>query len=151
MPFLRVYTASKTTHAKKWLELDASSKTIKVSARWIKEVALAQYVDVLKDNQTLREFSARCWIEDIEDIKTSDFLMLYGESNEHLRGALVEAGVALCEGVPVVCIGKHPDYGTWQEHPLVLHMDSIEHFESWAKRELDRRIAGMKNTYLQGY
>lgn len=148
MPFLRVYFASKTIHANKWRGYDLRSPILKVTGRWIKQVIIDDG-DLLKRGHG-REMSARCWIEDQQDIQCSDYLVLYAEEGEHLRGGLVEAGIAIEYGIPVICIGTHPDYGSWQWHPMCMRLESLEHLEAWAKRELDRRIFSMKQSYLQG-
>lgn len=147
MPFLRVYFASKTVHAQKWRDLDLNSKVLKGTARWIKHVIQAGDLFEQKAN---REHSAWVWREDQQDIQCSDYLVLYVEEGEHLRGGLVEAGIAIEYGIPVICIGSHPDYGSWQWHPMCMRLESLEHLEAWAKRELDRRILSMKQSYLQG-
>lgn len=146
MPFLRVYFASKTSHAQKWRDFDLKSPVLKVTGRWIKRVIIDDG-DLLKRGHG-REMSARCWIEDQQDIQCSDYLVLYAEEGEHLRGGLVEAGIAIEYGIPVICIGSHPDYGSWQWHPMCMRLESLEHLEAWAKRELDRRISNMKQSYL---
>lgn len=152
MPFLRVYFASKTSHAQKWRDYDLHSPVLKVTARWIKQVLLDGECVITnpKLDKNLRDFAARCWIEDQQDVQCSDYLVLYAEEGEHLRGGLVETGIAIEYGIPVICIGSHPDYGSWQWHPMCLRLDSLEHLEAWAKRELDRRISNMKQSYLQG-
>src|SRR5882757_10378261 len=111
MPFLRVYFASKTVHAPKWRSIDLNSPVLKVTGRWIKQVILDNG-DILEKSHD-RHFSARCWIEDQQDIQCADYLVLYAEDGDHLRGGLVEAGIALEHGVPVILIGNHPDYGSW--------------------------------------
>ncbi|MFA9261732.1 MAG: hypothetical protein ACEQSB_00005, partial [Undibacterium sp.] len=63
---------------------------------------------------------------DHEDVSTADCVIVYAEKGEHLRGALVEAGIALALKVPVMVIGDHPDYGTWQYHPGVIRYATIE-------------------------
>lgn len=149
MPFLRVYFASKTSHAQKWRDYDLNSKVLKVTSRWIKQVILDGECVIAnpKVKGELRDFASRCWIEDQQDIQGADYLVLYAEEGEHLRGGLVEAGIAIEYGIPVICIGSHPDYGSWQWHPMCMRLDSLEHLEAWAKRELDRRISTMKNSY----
>lgn len=139
MPFARCYFASKTEHAAKWRELDLHSKVIKVSGRWIKQVLLDNG-DILQTDKG-QEFAARCWIEDEEDICASDYLVLYAEPGEHLRGGLVEAGIALKAKIPVIVIGNHPDYGSWQWHPGVRHFATITDFEKyledWLKQQME--------------
>ena len=148
MPFLRVYFASKTTHAAKWRQIDLESKHIKVTGRWVKQVIIDNG-DLLKNNHGTT-MSARCWIEDQEDIRNSDYLALFAEPEEHLRGGLVEAGIALEAGVPVICIGAHPDYGSWQWHPKTLHVNSLAALEVFMEVELHKRMHTMTYDYLEG-
>jgi hypothetical protein len=145
MPFLRVYFASKTTHATKWREVDLNSKNLKVTGRWVKQVIIDNG-DLLQ-NAHNRDMSARCWIEDQQDIQCSDYLVLYAEEGEHLRGGLVEAGIAIEHGVPVILIGEHPDYSSWQWHPQTIHLSSLDILEEWAACEIATRMRGMKSTY----
>lgn len=139
MPFLRIYPASKTRHSIKWIEAHATWEHVHFTARWIKQVTI-DGGDILK-TQASHEWAARCWIEDIEDIQHSDYLMLYAEPEEHLRGALVEAGAAIASGIPVILIGEHPDYGTWQWHPDCIHVANLSAFQTWCELELKKRIA----------
>lgn len=54
-------------------------------------------------------------------------MLVYAEEGEHLRGALVEAGMAIALGKIVLVIGSHPDFGTWQHHPNVMHAADLDH------------------------
>jgi nucleoside 2-deoxyribosyltransferase len=67
------------------------------------------------------------WPMNVEDIKHSDGLICYAEGEDRLRGALVEVGVALAHDIPVVVVGEHFSYGTWQYHPDVLHSKTLDH------------------------
>lgn len=64
-------------------------------------------------------FAKSAWLLNIEDVERADVVMVYGERDDRLRGALVEAGVALANGKHVIVVGDHEDYGTWQHHSLV--------------------------------
>lgn len=156
MPFLRMYFASKTIHAERWRQIDLTSPHIKVTSRWIKQVILDEgdiihkSRDIGRQGADIRDFAARCWMEDQQDVENSDFVVLYAEEGEHLRGGLVEAGMAISTGIPVICIGTHPDYGSWQWHPMVMRQPSLESLEAWAAREIAYRIEQMKSQYLQG-
>lgn len=108
---LKVYTASKMKHAPKWLELHRNNKHIYCHARWLKHTQIG--TEDSADN------AGEFWLQDEEDVKNADVLLLYAEEGEHLRGALVEAGIAIGHGIPVIVVGKHHDYGTWQHHPGV--------------------------------
>ncbi len=66
------------------------------------------------------------WQENEQDIITADYLLVYVESGDHLRGALVEAGIAIANRVRVIVVGDHPDYGTWKYHPNVEWADDMD-------------------------
>jgi hypothetical protein len=108
---IRVYTASKLSRAAQWRELHANYPHVYFHARWLKH-------NLIK-TPDLPEFAPRFWLEDEQDVCNADALLLWAEGDEHLRGALVEAGMAIAFGIPVIVIGQHPDYGTWQHHPGV--------------------------------
>ncbi len=105
----RIYIASKTIHAPKWRRL--RDEGYNIISTWIDETGEGQ--------SNYRELSVRC----IREIRQSDFLILYCEPNEVLKGANVEAGVALAFGLEVRCVGicdtlsrvfcKHP---LWKEY-----------------------------------
>lgn len=139
MPFLRVYPASKTIHAQKWRDLQDEWKNIHFTARWIRQVTLDQG-DILQTEASVK-YARRCWIEDEEDIRGSDYLMLYAEEGEHLRGGLVEAGIAIAAKIPVIVIGKHSDYGSWHHHPNVIPIANLSAVQSYIALMLARRIA----------
>ena len=105
---IRVYTASKLTKAVFWRKLHDQVPHVFFHARWLKHNQIG--------TPDLQAYAARFWLENAQDVKSADVLLLYVEEGEHLRGALVEAGMALAFGVPVIVVGVHPDYGTWQYH-----------------------------------
>ena len=108
----RVYTASKLKHAKMWKDICDKRHDVIFHARWLKHVQLGTPGTV--DNA--RAF----WQEDHQDVATSDALIVYAEEGDRLRGALVEAGIAIALGVPVFLVGDSPDFGTWQYHSMVI-------------------------------
>lgn len=133
---LRVYTASKIDKAPMWKSLmhDPDWSHVFFHSRWVKSVLTNKLADVSPDN------AARAWIEDLEDVKSADYLLVYGESGEHLRGALVEVGVALSETVPVIAVGEHPSFGTWQYHPLVIRLNSLNTAADYLKHQDSLRM-----------
>lgn len=114
---IRVYTASKMRHAARWRELCASTPHVQFHARWLKHTAIG--------TPDTPEHAVEFWLQDEQDVKHADAVMLYAEGDEHLRGALVEAGMAIAYGVPVIVVGKHSDYGTWQHHPGVTRVEDL--------------------------
>lgn len=106
-----VYGASKLKHAEMWIELRVEFPFVDWTARW---PSIVGKWDDSADN-------AKCfWVSDVEDVQKSDYVFCYGPTDDHLRGAIFEAGVAIGLGRSVICIGNTPDFGTWQYHPLVL-------------------------------
>jgi hypothetical protein len=102
---MRIYTVSKTMHADKWHALRSEYD---VTASWIDEAAKGRSVDYSK-------LAARC----ITDIRSADFLLLYCESGELLKGALIEAGIALAFGKEVRCVGECASIShVFNKHPL---------------------------------
>lgn len=116
---IRVYTASKIPTAAIWRKLHNEWPEVYFHARWLKHNVIGT-----KDTE---ENANKFWQEDEEDIKSADILMIYATSQEeHLRGALVEAGIAISHGIPVLVVGTHKDYGTWQYHPLCSRIPTME-------------------------
>jgi hypothetical protein len=108
---IRVYTASKITTAPFWRDLSKKWPHVIFHARWLKHNEIGTL--------DLQEYAGRFWTEDQQDVKCADAVLVYAGVGEHLRGALVEAGMAIAFGVPVIVVGQHADYGTWQYHPGV--------------------------------
>ena len=108
---MKVYVASKTKHAGKWLALRASG--LAVNSTWIDEAGVGEsacFIDL--------------WIRCVREASRADALLLYVEPGDVLKGALVEVGAALGCGVPVHVVGA-PD-GSWVNHPLVRRHESLE-------------------------
>ena len=117
---IRLYTASKIERAPIWQRMRQEwGDKIEFTSRWLDMCDL-------EGTATEKDFR-RFWLIDKADIARSDYLMLWGEGDEHLRGALVEAGMAIAYGTPVLTIGKHADYGSWQFHPLVTNFHTPYH------------------------
>lgn len=115
---IRIYPASKLRHGKMWRDLCDRTPTVQFHARWLKH----NKIGTPDDPDNAKAF----WLQDVQDIKDADGVFVYAEPEDRLRGALVEAGVAIALGVPVYVIGdRHPDYGTWQHHPTVRKVKTI--------------------------
>ena len=115
----RVYTASKLHHYAKWMLLreDPSWDFIHWTASWPDKLAAG-----LEETSTPAQF-AQHWVQDVKEVKDSDFLLI--QYDDGLRGALVEAGVALAEGIRIVAI-HCPSGDTWTNHPLVTRVYDLE-------------------------
>lgn len=112
---MRVYTASKLHHAPKWRSLIEAWPEVTFTAHW-------PLIDVCEMAQSDQDIAlcVQGWIINFDDISNSDVVMVYAEPKDHLRGALVEAGMAIPMGKKVIVVGEHTDYGTWRYHPSVL-------------------------------
>jgi hypothetical protein len=101
------YIASKVKHAPKWIEL--RSLGVNIISSWIDEAGEGQ-------TGNYRELSTRC----LKEIRRCGALVLYFESGEILKGALLEAGAALALGKQVRAVGCDcPSISrVFIEHPL---------------------------------
>lgn len=124
---VRVYGASKLKDHKVWLTMrDDYADDVELVSRWQTE-----HIGKTPDTP---EFARQFWLEDEEDVRKSDVLFVFPpKSGNPLRGALVEAGMAIALGKPVFVIAKCADYGTWQYHPLVHRVDTLWHAVQQAK------------------
>lgn len=118
----RLYTASNLEIAPLWLELRDKWPDIEFTARWIDH-----HLDAEFDPKVCERF----WVEDMEDVRRSTAIVVYGLTHEKLRGALVEAGMAIAYGLQIIVAGEHPDYGTWQYHPSVVRLKNVFQVRSY--------------------
>ncbi len=114
---LSIYFASKLRHAAVGRKLSADWPEFDWTARWP-----TAHVGKVPDQSN---FARIFWQHDLEDVAGSDVVMCYALEGDHLRGALVEVGMGLALGKAVLVIGDHPDYGTWQWHPLVHRAETL--------------------------
>lgn len=107
------YTASKTKHAHRWQALRDQGHP--VTATWIDEAGEGQTADYA-------ELADRCR----RDIEAAEYVLLYCEPGETLKGALVEAGMALALGKPVRCVGRCDSLSrVFDRHPLWREYESV--------------------------
>ena len=88
-----IYFASKVVHAHRWQALRAAG--VKTASSWIDEAGEGETADYA-------ELSERC----LREIKDASRLVLYCESHEILKGAILEAGAALMAEIPVFLVGE---------------------------------------------
>lgn len=109
---ISIYPSSKVKHAPMWRELQQKVPNVFFNARWLKRAE--------KESELSVDDMRHLWMECMQDISSSEALLLYAEDGDTLRGALVEVGMALAMGKPVVLAMDQKimrDYGTW------MHMD----------------------------
>lgn len=114
---LKVYIASKFFHGARWRNLGWDEFVF--TSRWF-----SLYHDHVPDEA---QFAKLGWMHDIEDVESADVVLVYGgdQADDRLCGALVEAGAGLAFGKTVV-VGPNPDFGTWQFHPNVHPVGTLE-------------------------
>jgi hypothetical protein len=113
----KVYTASHLKHQAMWntIRTEPDWDFIDWTATWpncpfaAKELAGEHVPD---------EAYTNAWMEGVNEVLSSDFVLLYSGGEERLRGALVECGVALGVGIPVCAVGLPPDH-SWRYHRQV--------------------------------
>lgn len=115
---IRIYTASKLSEASFWRHMHDEWPEVYCHARWLKHSQIG--------TPDSPELARRFWVEDEEDVRHADAVVVYGRDDQHLRGALVEAGIAIALRKPVFVVGTHADYGTWQYHPGVTRVASFK-------------------------
>lgn len=105
----KIYVASKTKHAQMWKDYRSLGANI-----------ISTWIDKVRENEPdmdLRDLILRC----CNEASQCDFLILYIEPGEILKCALVEAGIALASGKPVIVVGQSEHFvsETFLSHPLV--------------------------------
>lgn len=89
----RIYIASKTKHADKWIKL--RSEGVNIISTWIDEAGAGQSPD-------MSDLCRRCVSESVQ----CDAMIVYAEEGDYLKGAFIEMGVALsCPLKPVYLVG----------------------------------------------
>jgi len=113
----KVYTASKLHHHVLWKSLRANRDWdfVEWTASWIDVPQIQNELD--GEPVELSVYSG-AWSQNIWDVRRSDFLLLYAGRENALRGALIEAGCAIGNGIQVLAVGVSPD-NTWLHHPGV--------------------------------
>ena len=128
----KLYIASKTNHAKSWLELRKKWPEVHFVMRWPWQVVADGHDGTVE----APDYASHFWQNDLADVREADYVLVYAEGQfsaienaevyEKLRGALVEAGMALALGKQVILVGNAPDYGTWQHHPNVIKVKTLD-------------------------
>jgi hypothetical protein len=121
---LKIYTASKLNRGPLWRKIASDWPEIEVVARW-------PFLHVTADGSPgwpddCAAHGSVFWQHDHEDVAKADVVLVYGHPEDSLRGALVEAGMGIALGKTVIVVGEHPAYGTWQFHPQVRRVPSLE-------------------------
>lgn len=126
---IKIYIASKLGYAERFRKMRIQWKMdgIDLHARWFDQAVIEQSGPVAPEDFHV------FWLVDEEDVKDSQAVIIYGEDKDILRGALVEAGIAIAMGKLVIVVGDF-NYGTWQYHPMVTKAGSFEHAKTMILR-----------------
>lgn len=84
-------------------------------ARWVKRAE--------KESELKGDDFRDLWLECKEDIVSADVVLVYAEDGDVLKGALVEVGIAIANGIPVIIVTSEANrsaYGTW------IYLDGVE-------------------------
>jgi len=121
---IKVYTASCLNKGPLWRELASVWEEVEIVARW-------PFLHV--NNEGLPDWPEDCpahgaefWQQDHDDVLRADVVLIYAIETDELRGALVESGMALGLGKPVIVAGKNHRFGTWQYHRLARRVPTLE-------------------------
>lgn len=121
----RVYGASILALAPQWLALRAEWTEVHFTAQWPAVCKTLGWPAGHPDKAFSPEFYRDTWLMDHDDILESDIVMLWASPTDQLRGALVEAGIALGAGLKVLLVGENKAFGTWQHHPQVSRVGDL--------------------------
>ena len=137
-PMINVYIASILKYAKMFCDLrdEWKDKNIHLYARWHDMAQL----ELDKSSELSPADFHIFWSVDEEDVRHSDALIVYGELNDNLRGALVEVGMAIALGKLVIVVGECKDFGTWQYHPSVVCANDFYHAKTMILRRFHSSI-----------
>lgn len=108
-----IYVASKIIHAPMWREY-RDKRNMPISSSWINNPT---------DN--VEQDFKKMWVKYINEIKSSNFLIAYRESNEILKGAYIEIGVALSSDIEVFLVGIEPGV-SFAFHPLCHTCETLD-------------------------
>lgn len=122
----RIYTASKIHHAPLWHRIrQLYHDRVILTARWIElGQGKTQLLDHASGAWTPSEQILH-WIQDIQDVQNSDYLLAYNEAGDALSGTLVEVGAAIASCKIVLAVGFQDPSHSWTAHPLVLKFPSV--------------------------
>lgn len=120
-----IYVASKAKHGPIWLGYRQMG--FNICSTWINE----WQAGATKDYEDLWQ---RCSREAAE----ADVLVIYAEKGDNMKGALLEAGIAIGRGAVVLVVGGVEDLGSWIETSLARRFSTLHEAmlvaEPWGKR-----------------
>ena len=131
---MNIYAASKVWHAPLWRDVRLAlldGTTITTTIRWI---------DYEEHSDIVMNRKGELWQHCLEDIAKADAMMIYCDDfREEQRGVLVEAGIAMALGKPVICINTCKTFSAatgvsdvaFTHHPLWLWANAARRDNWW--------------------
>ena len=121
---IKIYTASNLSNGPLWRQLRNDWPEIEIVARW-------PFLHINDDGSPgwpsdCAAHGSVFWQHDHDDVAACDVVLVYAQGDKPLRGALVEAGMGIALGKIVVVVGNYTSYSTWQYHPAVKRVASLE-------------------------
>lgn len=133
---LKVYTASKLHRHTVWTKLrkDPDWDFVHFTASWIDDPHIqTEMAGQVVGPQIMEEN----WIKNQDDVEKSNFLLVYS-GGDVLRGALIETGIAIACGVPVVAVAVSAE-NSWVFHPLVTRIPTLREAREFLLGEYGKR------------
>lgn len=111
----KIYIASKTKHAQKWIDLRSSG--VNIISSWIDEAGAGETV-------SMELLAVQC----VHQSKECDAMIVYREEGDYLKGAFIEMGVAITFPLkPIILVGPALPPGSVFTHlPNVFAADTVE-------------------------
>jgi hypothetical protein len=110
----KIYIASKTKHAQRWIEWRESG--VNIISTWIDEAGEGASPD-------LADLCKRCINECLE----CDAMIIYREGEDYLKGAFIEMGVALTRKIPIILVGDIlPESSVFTQNGNVFTAETVE-------------------------
>lgn len=120
---IKIYLASKLHHVRRWQALrDEWAPEFEISSSWI---------DTYVEENDTPDLAPLFWDRNQDDIFMCDYLIIFAVVADELRGALVEAGMALAYGKKVIVVGDNEGFGTWQYHPDVTRVRTMDEAKTY--------------------
>lgn len=111
---MKIYCASKVKYAPLWLKFRETG--VNIISTWIDEAGPGQ-------SKSYKDLSLRCF----QEVSQCDFVVLYCEDEDILKGALMEVGAAIALGKRVICVGWCASISpVFIFHPLWHNCDTLE-------------------------
>jgi hypothetical protein len=126
---MKIYIASKLKHGRSLLtwfrdaQKEWPDSNLELSCRWITDhITVASEPAWPADRPA---FGSVVWDHDYADVESCDAMVVYGDREDDLRGAIFEAGIAVTLKKIVIVVGTCRSYGSWQHCKQIKRVNSL--------------------------